>query len=256
LIDTSDMAKRLLDGVAPDTYAGMFTDLNHLNGSLGNQLQKEAVFRVPAELKDYYGRDDLFGPEVAHAFSSCARDIREAGNCYALEQEDACVHHLMMVLERGLKALAKTVGVSPFHHTGWQSVLNKIESQLKSLPGGAQLDFYREVHSQFGFLKVAYRNHSEHAHDDPYDPEFYESFSGRSDAKLHGFDLTRCAIKSQPQREEARLWGGRGRRGPNQLRRAPERAIQTVWYSYLSEEPGMNANLSIAERREKSRVRS
>jgi hypothetical protein len=77
----------------------------------------------------------------------------------------------MMVLERGLMALAKTVGVSPFHHTGWQSVLNKIESQLKSLPGGAQLDFYREVHSQFGFLKVAYRNHSEHAHDDPYDME-------------------------------------------------------------------------------------
>jgi len=27
------------------------------------------------------------------------------------------------------------------------------------------------VNAQFGFLKDAYRNHSEHAHDDPYDME-------------------------------------------------------------------------------------
>jgi hypothetical protein len=39
------------------------------------------------------------------------------------------------------------------------------------LRGGAQLNFYRDVTTQFGFLKVAYRNHSEHAHDDPYDME-------------------------------------------------------------------------------------
>ena len=77
----------------------------------------------------------------------------------------------MMVLERGLKALAKTVGVTQYQHANWQVVINNIESQLKSLPRGAQLDFYRELNAQFGFLKVAYRNHSEHAHDDPYDME-------------------------------------------------------------------------------------
>src|SRR5580704_15392134 len=75
----------------------------------------------------------------------------------------------MMVLERGLKVLAKTVGVSPYHQANWQAVITNIETQTKTLPRGPFLDFYREVNAHFGFLKVAYRNHSEHAHDDLYD---------------------------------------------------------------------------------------
>jgi hypothetical protein len=168
LIDTSDMAKRLLDGVAPETYADMFSDLNHLNGSLSNQLEKEAVFRVPSELKGYYGRDDLFGPEVAEAFPSCGRDIQRAGSCYALGQGDACVHHLMLVLERGLNALAVKVGV-PYQRTNWQNIIDQIKTKLKSAPKGRERDFYVEVNAQFGLLKDAYRNHSEHARDDLYD---------------------------------------------------------------------------------------
>lgn len=36
---------------------------------------------------------------------------------------------------------------------------------------GPKLDLYREVNAQFGFLKVAYRNHAQHAHDNLYDME-------------------------------------------------------------------------------------
>lgn len=168
LIDTSDMANRLLDGVAPDTYAGMFADLNHLNGSLSNQLQKEAVFRVEAGLKKYYEQDDLFGPEVVKAFPSCGWDVQRAGSCYALGQGDASVHHLMLVLERGLNALAVKVGV-PYQRTNWQNIIDQIATKLKSMPKGPERDFYNEVNSQFGLLKVTYRNHSEHVRDDHYD---------------------------------------------------------------------------------------
>lgn len=105
---TSDMAKRIIDKPAPTTYAEIFPDLDHLNGSLSYELRKEAVFRISYERKDYYERDNLFGLEVADAFPSCARDIQNAGNCYALGQADACVHHLMLVLERGLNALAES----------------------------------------------------------------------------------------------------------------------------------------------------
>jgi hypothetical protein len=112
--------------------------------------------------------DDLFRPEVTAAFPSCTRDIRNAGSCYALEQPDGCVHHLMMVLERGLRALAAKLSV-PYQQTNWQTIINKIDSELKTMKRGPQRDFYLEVNAQFGFLKNAYRNHSEHAHDDPYD---------------------------------------------------------------------------------------
>jgi hypothetical protein len=168
LIDTSDMAKRILDGAAPETYADMFSHLNHLDGSLGNQLNKEAVFRVPSELKSYYGRDDLFGIEVAEAFPSCGWDIQRAGSCYALGFGDGCVHHLMLVLERGLNALAVKVEV-PYQRTNWQNIIDQIKAKLKSAPKGTERDFYIEVNAQFGLLKDSYRNHSEHARDDHYD---------------------------------------------------------------------------------------
>jgi len=166
LIDTSDMAKRILDGDAPETYADMSSHLDHLNGSLSNQLQKEAVFRVAPELKKYYEQDDLFGPEVSAAFPSCDRDIRKAGSCYALGQEDACVHHLMLVLERGLNVLATKLDV-PYERTNWQNIIEQNAKKLKLR--GAEFEFHREANAQFGFLKDAYRNHSEHARDDYYD---------------------------------------------------------------------------------------
>jgi hypothetical protein len=169
LTHTSELAECAINRPLPQNYTDVFSELNHLNDSLSNELKKEAVFRVPPERKGYFEQTNLFGPEVAAAFPSCERDIRKAGSCYALEQEDACVHHLMLVLERGLKALAKTVGISPYHQSSWQTVITNIDTKTKTLPGGPPLDFYREVNSQFGFLKVAYRNHSEHAHDDPYD---------------------------------------------------------------------------------------
>jgi hypothetical protein len=165
---TSDMAKRILNKPMPGTYADLFSELDHLNDSLIHELEKEAVFRVAPERKDYFEQSDLFEPKVATAFPSCERDIRKAGSCYALEQEDACVHHLMLVLERGLNALAAKVGV-PYQRSNWQNIIDQIASKLKSAPKGTERDFYVEVNAQFGFLKDAYRNHSEHARDDRYD---------------------------------------------------------------------------------------
>jgi hypothetical protein len=163
-----EMAKRLIDKAPPETYGVLFVDLDHLDGSPGTALEKEAVFRIPPERKDFFERDKLFGAKVSNAFPSCGRDIRKAGSCYALGQADACVHHLMLVLERGLNALAAKVDV-PYHRTNWQTIIDQVASKLKSVPGGSERDFYLEVNAQFGFLKDAYRNHSEHARDDHYD---------------------------------------------------------------------------------------
>lgn len=167
---TSELAERNLRKPAPETYADAFSNLCHLDDLLSSELEKEAVFHVPADRKNYFEQDNLFGLEVGVAFPSCARDIRKAGDCYALSQEDACVHHLMLVLDRGLRILASKVGVS-FSQPNWQLLIDRIESEIKSLPRSPELTFYREVNAQFGFLKIAYRNHSEHAHDDPYDLE-------------------------------------------------------------------------------------
>ena len=169
---TAEMAKRIAGRTLCADYNDLYSELTHLNDSLSHELEKEAVFRIAPEQKDYFERNDLFGPEVAAAFPSCERDIRKAGSCYALRQEDACVHHLMLVLEPGLYALAAKVGLVSYQHANWQTVINQIETQLKSssLPP-ADRDFYRQANAQFGFLKEAYRNHSAHTRDDHCDME-------------------------------------------------------------------------------------
>jgi hypothetical protein len=87
----------------------------------------------------------------------------------------------MLVLERGLRALAAKVGV-PYARDAWQRIIDGIGKELNSLPKGKARDFYLEVTAQFGFLKVAYRNHSEHAHDDPYDmPKAFSIFTHTGD---------------------------------------------------------------------------
>jgi hypothetical protein len=165
---TADMAKRAIEKGTPQTHNDIFGVLEHLNDSLSYELGREAIVRIPEELKSFFEADDLFGPKVSDAFPSCKRDIQKAGTCYALGQEDACVHHLMLVLERGLNALAARVGVT-YQRANWQEIINQIGAQLKTMPRGARRDFYLEVNAQFGFLKDAYRNHSEHARDDHYD---------------------------------------------------------------------------------------
>lgn len=167
---TAEMAERLLSRPLSKTSAGVFTDLNHLNDLLESELRKESVFRIPPERTAFYEQANLFGADVASAFPSCERDIQKAGSCYALEQEDACVHHLMLVLERGLNALASKVEV-PYERTGWQKVIDQIGTKLKAKLDSKERAFYHEVNSEFGFLKHAYRNHSEHAHDEAYDME-------------------------------------------------------------------------------------
>jgi hypothetical protein len=169
---TSEIAESIAGRPTPATYRELSIELAHLGDSLGRELKREGIFRIHPDRKKYFEQTDIFGPEVTAAFPSCTRDIQKAGSCYALEQEDACVHHLMMVLERGLKALAARLSVLDLPHANWETIIKEIEKKLTSstLPRPERI-FYTEVNAQFKFLKVAYRNHSEHAHDDPYDME-------------------------------------------------------------------------------------
>lgn len=166
----SVLANNTINRAPMKSYAEMYSALNIFDDSIRGELERESVFRISPERKHFYEQDNLFGSKVSTAFPSCARDIRKAGSCYALAQEDACVHHLMLVLERGLNTLAAKVGV-PYQRSNWQDIINQVGSQLKSMPRGAMRDFYLEVNAQFGFLKDAYRNHSQHARDDYYDME-------------------------------------------------------------------------------------
>jgi hypothetical protein len=138
---------------------------------LEEDLHGETFLAVPRVRVPYYEpKSPLFGVEVDDAFPSTAFDIAEAGKCYALYRNTACVFHLMRVLEIGLGTLAKQFN-EPYDHANWETIINRVEKILKDydkLPNRPPTwkddrEFYSQCASHFRVVKDAWRNYTAHA---------------------------------------------------------------------------------------------
>jgi hypothetical protein len=152
------------------TYVELANHLDTLAFSFAKELRKHIFFRISPEKEKYFETDDLFGPEVSRAFDSCTGEIQAAGTCYALEQNEACVFHLMRVLERSLGVLASKFSV-PFGHDTWNKIIEQLESKIRKMDKTFGPDwkdqqiFYNRAANQFMFFKDAWRNHVMHVRD-------------------------------------------------------------------------------------------
>jgi hypothetical protein len=152
------------------THNDLLKDVETLGFSFTSELRKRFFFIIPDDKKKYFQKDNLFGVEVTKAFPSCDDNVRNAGSCYALEQWDACVFHLMTALGRGLDAMATKFGV-PFQNATWHTVIEQIEAKVRRMDSSFGADwkeqqkFYSQAASQFMFLKDAWRNYVMHGRD-------------------------------------------------------------------------------------------
>jgi hypothetical protein len=133
--------------------------------SIHAELQNRLFFEPNARLKPLFQNPCLFGVGVFDAFPSANEDISEAGTCLALERPTACVMHLNRANEVGLKALAKSVGVSS--QKDWGSYIREITKELDSrakTSGSRSGDeqFYAEAAIIFDHMKRAWRNPTMH----------------------------------------------------------------------------------------------
>jgi len=148
--------------------------VNHLEtlaSTFATELRKELFFRIADERRKYFEKDDLFGSPANAAFPSCVTEITNAGNCYALEQNEACVFHLMRILERGLGVLASKLSV-PFDHDNWHNIIEQLEAKIRKMDAATfgpdwkdKQKFYARAANQFMFFKDAWRNHVMHVRD-------------------------------------------------------------------------------------------
>jgi hypothetical protein len=81
-------------------------EIRVLREDLHDDLEDRPIF-FPDVLKfvTYYYKPYLFGPEVFDAFPDANTDILSAGNCYATDNDTACVLHCFRVAEYGLRGL-------------------------------------------------------------------------------------------------------------------------------------------------------
>jgi len=153
------------------TYQELYMRVVALREAMEDELRGRKLVLVPGLKAEYCDREDLFGDRVVSAFPSAVKDIKEAGNCYAVDLNTACVFHSMRVLEKGLTALAKAVGAA-YTSENWGRILERIEAKIaemekisiKTNPAKlADLQFYGEAATEFKYFKNAWRNHVVHS---------------------------------------------------------------------------------------------
>jgi hypothetical protein len=81
----------------------------------------------------FYDQPQLFGPSVAAKFKASAADIKNAGNCIALQQPDACVFHLMKAMEVAVRQLSRRLGVTITPQTTWRQLIGNMDAKIKMM---------------------------------------------------------------------------------------------------------------------------
>ena len=149
------------------SYSDLLNHLDTLSVLFAKELEKKKCFRIATEKEKYFPKDDLFGGTVNTAFPSCAPEIRNAANCYALEQNEATAYHSIRILERGLDILAQKFKVD-FMFTNWHNVVEQVEKQITKIDSSfgpdwkEQQKFFSQAATHLMFLKDAWRNHIMH----------------------------------------------------------------------------------------------
>jgi hypothetical protein len=175
---------RMADPGSRNWTAELLLDsLTEIRRGIGLELNKHKFAYVRSPNNQYLEQEHLFGSEVHSKFKSARQDIKEAGNCFAMELYTAAVFHLMRVSEHGLRMIAKRVGATiiakgtriPIEYGDWQKVIDAINARIatiRTLPHGpkrqARLSFYSDAAQHCLFMKDIYRNDISHTRK-PYD---------------------------------------------------------------------------------------
>lgn len=164
---STDQPKPSYSTTAEHNFASIKNDIETLNGSFRSELRKELFVRLMRDKESYFEQDRLFGPLVGDAFPLCAHDTRNAGTCFAFERYDACVFHLVQVLQIGINVLAQKLGVS-FEYAQWERVLQDVDKAVRGRGPSYGPDWtehktlFAAAASHFYLLKEAIRNHFIH----------------------------------------------------------------------------------------------
>ena len=104
--------------------------VDQLRESLINEFDGTYVLALSTHEAARLRADEPFGAEVTNAFPSATYDIDEATRCLAFGRATATVFHLMRVMEAGLKAFGRRVGVDTKPNLGWGAIISKADKQL------------------------------------------------------------------------------------------------------------------------------
>lgn len=131
---TLTQIKRIEEGVGEQIEVPLMErHIKELQNRIFDELEGQLLFIVPISERNYY-EERQFSDEVARNFFSALHDMEEAGKCFALGRNTACVFHLMRVMEAGLQHFGQKLGVNLAIEKNWQNILDEVNKAIKNIP--------------------------------------------------------------------------------------------------------------------------
>ncbi|MFZ0737261.1 MAG: hypothetical protein WBL70_02540 [Candidatus Acidiferrales bacterium] len=164
------------------SWAELRNQIKVLHEAIHADLCYRRFAYVPTAKATLHDKFALVWENIWKKVPDAKEDSQRAIDCYALEQNTACVFHLMRVAEFGLRSLAKTIRVRikhkgqfcPLEYGEWNKIIAAIRNKIDPLrqqPIGlkreAKLEFYSDVADHCTFMKDIWRNNVSHARE-PY----------------------------------------------------------------------------------------
>jgi hypothetical protein len=157
------------------THNILASEIGQLQHAFWYELTDRKFVFIPKNKVKYFERKKLFGVRVHISFPSARIDIKDAGNCLAVDLNTSAVFHLMRVVEIGLRAFAKYLKVkikkTPLEYADWGKILDEIDLRIEAIREKHQpkpkrtkdLEFYSGVWAEFNGFKDVWRNNVMHA---------------------------------------------------------------------------------------------
>jgi hypothetical protein len=119
------------------SWDDVINHLRNIDGRLKDELQNIPFLSLSSDDKKYFEpKMPLFGEDFTNRFKTVgAFELDEAAKCKALGRSTACVFHLMRVLEIGIRAMARCLGVpDPVKpaERNWGKILAKIKADIEA----------------------------------------------------------------------------------------------------------------------------
>lgn len=171
-------------------WSSLYSDCRNIGDVIMSEFWNRTFVQVSPECRAYVNAPALFGDAVNTAFPSAREDIKQAGNCLAVECGTATVFHLMRAVEWGLRALCRDLKLIrvrksktakkyiPIAWAEWERLLteaqDRVDKKIAAMsPGKLKQDaqeFYYPALREIRAFKNEFRIHVMHTRAE-YTPE-------------------------------------------------------------------------------------
>jgi hypothetical protein len=134
---------------------------------------------LPEKARFYEPKDSLFGKDFETKFPSAVFEIDECGKCLAFERPTAAVFHLMRIMEIGVRAVARCLGIpDPLKpaERNWGFILGAVKKGIDTRwPTTADRhagdgSLFEDVYASLDAVRNPWRNATMHV-ENKYTPE-------------------------------------------------------------------------------------